>query len=226
MTTTRRMALRGLAALAVPVCFAVGLAAPASGASPSWTEYTYHANGNSLGSTPATVSGSTVSFNFSPTTYVALLTTTDKSLTGNLSGSTLNDAVNVTGMTTGATFDDQNGGTCSNPPSVRFYFASQSAGGNGGGFYSRFWWSNPVSDSVPLTNDGSGSISVPLNDPSQWSNWDGKVGNSSPDVMAAFESATSRVSEVGVSFGGGCFFENGVTVSNGTATFNSQFSES
>jgi hypothetical protein len=224
------MALRGLAALAVPVCFAVGVAAPASAASSSWNESMYKANGNSLTTAPATVSGSTVSFNFSPGTYAALLTTSDKSLTGNLSNSTVNDTVSVTGMDTAASFVDQNGGGClPDNQSVRFFFTSQNAGGNGSGFFSRFWWSNPVH--VQLQNDGTGGvaptmISVPVSDPSQWSNWDGKKGDSSPDVTAAFDSAISKVSAIGLSFGGGCFFENGVSITSGSATFNSQFSES
>jgi hypothetical protein len=33
------------------------------------------------------------------------------------------------------------------------------------------------------------------------------------------------VQTVGLSFGGGCFFENGVTTSNGSGTFSSAFGE-
>jgi hypothetical protein len=190
----------------------------------------YKANGNSLTTAPATVSGSTVSFNFSPGTYAALLTTSDKSLTGDLSSSTVTDTVSVTGMDPTAAFVEQNGGGCTpDNQSVRFFFTSQNAGGNGSGFYARYWWSNPVS--VQLTNDGTGGvaptpISVSMSDPSQWSDWHGQKGDSSSGVTAAFDSAISKVSEIGLSFGGGCFFENGVSITNGTATFNSQFSES
>jgi hypothetical protein len=224
------MALRGLAAAAVPLCFAVGLGAPASAASASWTESVYHANGNSLGTAPATVSGSTVSFDFSPGTYAALLTTSDRSLTGDLSSSTVNDTVSVTGMDPTAAFVDQNGGGCTpDKQTVRFYFTSQNAGGNGNGFFTRFWWSNPIN--VQLQNDGTGGvtptpISAAVSDPSQWSDWDGQQGNSSPTVTAAFENAITKVSGIGLSFGGGCFFANGVSITSGSATFNSQFSES
>jgi hypothetical protein len=65
-----------------------------------------------------------------------------------------------------------------------------------------------------------------MSDPSQWSDWHGQKGDSSSGVTAAFDSAISKVSEIGLSFGGGCFFENGVSITSGTATFNSQFSES
>jgi hypothetical protein len=228
--SARRIALRALSGLAVPLAVVVGLAAPASAANSSWTESVYHGNGHSLGTAPATVAGSTVSFNFSPDTYAALLTSSDKSLTGDLSNTTVSDTVSVTGMNPSASFVDQNGGGCTpDNQNVRFYFASPSAGGNGNGFFTKYWWSNPVH--VQLQNDGAGgvaptTISVSLADPAQWSDWNGQQGDSSPDVTTAFDSAISKVGTIGLSFGGGCFFENGVSVTSGTATFNSQFSES
>ena len=230
ITNLRRMALRGAAALAVPLCVGVGLAMPASAANSAWTEYVYHANGNSLGAQPATVSGNTASFQFAPGTYAALLTTSDRSLTGDLSNSTVADTVSVTGMDPTASFVDQNGGGCTpDNQSVRFYFTSPSAGGGGNGFATKYWWSNPVS--VQLLNDGSGgvaptTISVSMADPSQWSDFNGQHADSSPGVTAAFDSAISKVSSIGLSFGGGCFFENGVSITSGTASFNSQFGES
>jgi len=43
--------------------------------------------------------------------------------------------------------------------------------------------------------------------------------------MEAFLVAIQNVQTVGLSFGGGCFFENGVTTSDGSGTFNSTFTE-
>jgi hypothetical protein len=37
--------------------------------------------------------------------------------------------------------------------------------------------------------------------------------------------AIHNVQTVGLSFGGGCFFENGVTTSDGSGTFTSTFTE-
>jgi hypothetical protein len=68
-------------------------------------------------------------------------------------------------------------------------------------------------------------MTVSLADPGQWSDWNGQVGNSSPDVTAGFNAAVAKVSTVGISFGGGCFFENGVTTSDGSGAFTSAFSE-
>jgi hypothetical protein len=39
------------------------------------------------------------------------------------------------------------------------------------------------------------------------------------DTTAAFNAAAANPDLVGLSFGGGCFFENGVGVTGGTATF-------
>jgi hypothetical protein len=47
----------------------------------------------------------------------------------------------------------------------------------------------------------------------------------SAEVMEAFQVAIHNVQTVGLSFGGGCFFENGVTTSDGSGTFNSTFTE-
>jgi len=65
-----------------------------------------------------------------------------------------------------------------------------------------------------------------MSDPNEWSDWDGKQATD-PLVTAAFTKATQNVKEIGLSFGGLCFFETGVTPM-GTFTseqFSSTFSE-
>lgn len=200
----------------------------------SWTVYDYNPSGQAIrprvsaNSMPATTTGDTTTFQFLPNIYTALLTTTDPSLTGDLSMKTLSVTVSVTGGA--GTFQDQhNGGCIPDNKSVRFYIESPKASGATGpgttGFYTRFWWSNPMS--VPLVSDPQGamSISQPVNAPGLWSDWNGKLNNSSPEVMEAFLVAMQNVQTVGLSFGGGCFFENGVTTSDGSGTFNSTFTE-
>src|SRR5258708_3949669 len=74
---------------------------PAATPTASWTIYDYNPSGHAIrprvsaDSMPATTSGDTTSFQFLPNTYTALLTTTNPSLTGDLSGKTLNVAVSV-----------------------------------------------------------------------------------------------------------------------------------
>jgi len=198
-----------------------------------WTVYDYNPSNqaiaprNSPNSMPATTSGDTTTFPFKPSVYTALLTTTDKTLTGDLSTKTLSDIIGVSGDA--ASFMTQhNGGDCvSNiPAAVRFYFRSPSASGSStgtppAGFYTQFWWSNPM-DATLVNGNQSQTISAIMSDPNEWSDWNGQRGDSSPAVMEAFFEATHKVKEIGLSFGGECFFETGVTP---TGTFtNEQFS--
>ena len=210
---------------------------PAATPPASWTVYDYNPSGQAIAprvsaaSMPATNDGTTVSFPFKLNTYTALLTTTDPSLTGDLSMKSLNVTVSVSGG--GGTFQDQHNGGCTpDTKSVRFYFASPKASGTTGtgttGFYTQFWWSNPVS--VPLFTDPQSStmISQLVNAPGMWSDWNGKFNNDpscTPAIEEAFQVAIHNVQAVGLSFGGGCFFENGVTTSDGGGTFNSTFTE-
>jgi hypothetical protein len=208
---------------------------PADPPPASWTVYDYNPSGQAIAprvspaSMPATTTGNTTSFPFKPDIYTALLTTTDSSLTGDLSAKTLNVTVTVTGGA--GTFQDQNNGGClPDEKYVRFYFVSPRASGTTGtgttGFYTQFWWSNPVH--VPLATDPQDPllISQIVNAPSMWSDWNGKRGSDSAEVTEKFLVAIHNVQRVGLSFGGGCFFENGVTTSDGSGTFQSTFTES
>jgi hypothetical protein len=56
---------------------------------------------------------------------------------------------------------------------------------------------------------------VSMADPTQWSDWNGQRGDSSPAVTEAFLEAIHKVKEIGLSFGGECFFETGVTPTSG-----------
>jgi hypothetical protein len=207
-----------------------------------WTVYDYNPSNqaiaprNSPNSMPATTTGTMTTFQFKPGIYTALLTTSDANLTGDLSLKTLNDTVTVSGSTTG-TF--QYRGNCGSPPAkVRFYFTSPKASGPAcatsatatppdTGFYTQFWWSNPVDVDLVSENQGSMTISQAVNALGFWSDWNGKSNNdpTCPEIMEAFQDAIHNVQTVGLSFGGGCFFENGVTTSDGMGTFNSMFTE-
>jgi hypothetical protein len=195
----------------------------------SWTVFDYNPSGQALAPrvsdkrAPPSVSGNTASFNFLPNTFTALLTTSDSTMTGDLTGKTLTDTISVLGVT--GHFQDQNGGPCTpDVQSTRLFFSSP-------GFeFTNFWWSNPVS--VPLTAADAPvanlrmTIMGHLANPGEWSDWNGNGGFDSPAVTAGFFAAVSKVQTVGLSFGGGCFFENGVTTSDGSGTISSSFSES
>ena len=52
-----------------------------------------------------------------------------------------------------------------------------------------------------------------------------KKGTDRAEVTQAFMVEIRNVQTVGLSFGGSCFFENGVTTSDGLGTFQSTFTE-
>jgi hypothetical protein len=51
-----------------------------------------------------------------------------------------------------------------------------------------------------------------------WSDYYGHFGND-PAYAAGFQAALGNVTDIGVSFGGGCFFENGVGTTDGSGAF-------
>jgi hypothetical protein len=157
-------------------------------------------------------------------------------MTGDQSMTTLRDTITLSGPAT--TFMTQHGGgDCVGnfPAAVRFFFRAPSASGSSvgtppAGFYTQFWWSNPVNLQL-LTGTQSGTITANMSVPSEWSDWNGQRGDSSPAVLEAFLEATQKVQAIGLSFGGECFFETGVTAEYPAMTpppneiFSSQFSE-
>jgi hypothetical protein len=203
-----------------------------------WTVYDYNPSNqaiaprNSPNSMPATTTGTTTTFQFKAGIYTALLTTTDPSLTGDLSMKTLTDMISVSGDAT-SFMTQHNGGDCSSnvPAAVRFYFRSPSASGPStgtppAGFYTQFWWSNPVDVRLLIGTQTSQAITAVMSDPTEWSDWNGQRGDTNPAVTEAFLEATHKVLEIGLSFGGECFFETGVTPTGASSEqFSSTFNE-
>jgi hypothetical protein len=75
-----------------------------------------------------------------------------------------------------------------------------------------------------LSGNQTGSITASVSDFNEWSDWNGKPAS---EVLEAFEEAIRHVQTVGLSFGGVCFFETGVTPDPSTTdeTFSSTFTE-
>ncbi len=206
-----------------------------------WTVYDYNPSNqalaprNSPNKMPASTpdGGVTWTFPFRPDIYTALFTTTDPSMTGNLSGRTLTDQISVSGDATSFMTQYNGGAGCNTnvPATVRFYFVSPSASGSSvgsppAGFYTKFWWSNPVNLQL-LNGTETGAITANMSNPAEWSDWNGQSG-ANPAVAEAFLEATQKVQSIGLSFGGVCFFETGVTPTPNTftnETFSSKFSE-
>jgi hypothetical protein len=184
-----------------------------------WMEYFYRANGAAPAPKPSTLAngGTAVAFNFPDTPDVSGFNTKhpayNDTLLGNLSGKTVSATYDITGATGPFIYYGQNTATnpCPTPANVRLYFETNS---NDLG-ESQYWWSNPVSH--PLAT-GSYSLMANLN-PASWSDRDGHPGTFDAAHSAAFAAAASDVQQIGLSFGGGCFFANGVGTSDGSGTF-------
>jgi hypothetical protein len=155
---------------------------------------------------------SIATFNFTNQPNTALLVTTHGaykgSTLGDLTGKTISASFHISDARSAFTYYGQPDG-CGTPASTRLFFQTD----NGGGFaYTHYWWSNPASK---VLANGPGTLVVNL-DPAMWSDWNGQVGTTDPN---GFAGAVANVTVIGFSFGGGCFFENGVGTTDGSGTF-------
>jgi hypothetical protein len=98
---------------------------------------------------------------------------------------------------------------------ARVYFDGSSGGTSDQspqGYMGQPWWARPDSAVVHLNtynaNNGDFSLTVKADPTADWSNWNGGSADQNADL---FSGAASHVREIGLSFGGGWFFENGVT---------------
>lgn len=234
MTLRRRILNTSTLALAIGM---VVFTIPTGAATPSvWNAY-YYNNGGVGGPTPAGL-GSLVSLNFAPG-YVASLTTTSPAVTGNLTGLTVTADISVTRVSSTAHFVYQDAWCGSTPASVRFFFTSTAMSGTSwpqpgvppapwtpgtspafgltpSAYYSHSWWSNPTALTLDSLNGTTLTLTATFSVDS-WSDWNGQEASLVPDSFAA---AVAHVKSIGFSFGGGCFFENGATTSDGSGTFN------
>jgi len=76
------------------------------------------------------------------------------------------------------------------------------------------WWSNPTAAYVTSMDNGQDvTLTVPL-DPSLWSNYYGRMGNST-GASVWFYDALADVTRLGLSFGSGDFFSDGFAFNTG-----------
>ena len=171
-------------------------------------------------STPGTLSmsaagpGGIASLGFTNVPNTALLVTDHGSYKGQLLGDMRNKTITADFTIADASAFTYYGqetpsNPCGTPANVRFYFATD----NSGGFaYTHYWWSNPASQ---VLNNGEFTLTAKV-EPAEWSDWNGQAGTVAVD---GFNDAATNVTIIGLSFGGGCFFENGVGTTDGTGTF-------
>ncbi len=66
------------------------------------------------------------------------------------------------------------------------------------------------------SGEGPGTLSALVDSAQAWSDWNGQPSSAN---AAALNAAAVNATVVGLSFGGGCFFENGVGTSDGSGSF-------
>ena len=134
----------------------------------------------------------------------------DPALLGNLSNSAMSATFTVTGVTGTFTYGGEPscGGTTGN---VRLYFESTPPGSKFA--FTNFWWADAA---FSVLANGTVTITAVVDPAGQWSDWNGQP---SATNATAFNAAAANVTAVGLSFGGGCFFENGVGTTDGSGSF-------
>ncbi len=158
-----------------------------------------------------------IAFDFLDTPDTALLGTIHPSykgdLLGDMTGKSVSARVGVTVVSGNPQFTFY--GTCgTRPANVRLYFESNTSGKFE---ETDYWWSSPMSYDLEALKASDQTLFANFTDPDQWSDFYGHFG-SDPLYTAAFANAIKDVQFVGVSFGGGCFYENGVGVQPGTGS--------
>ncbi len=179
--------------------------------------YTPSSQTLSFTAAPAVPSG-IASLNFPNQPNIALLVTDNSakfpSLLGDLTGKTVSASFTVSNVTIGGSFIYGGEPSCGSTTSyVRYFFETSNAGGFD---ETHYWWSNPVHYNL-LMNDSVNLPSVSL-DGGNWSDFYGHFGDEAT-YAAGFTAAVSNVTMIGLSFGGGCFFENGVGTTDGSGVF-------
>jgi hypothetical protein len=158
-----------------------------------------------------------IGFDFLYTPDTALLGTSHPSyrgdLLGDMSGKSVSARVGVT-VTSGTIFEYYNEvNNPGRPANVRLFFQTDTSGKFE---ETDYWWSNPVSvDLQALALGGDVTISESLANPNNWSDYNGHYGTQFP---IEFANAVKNVQFIGLSFGGGSFFENGVGIQPGTGS--------
>jgi len=180
-----------------------------------WKVGYYTPSGRALSMASADLpSSGLATFDFTAQDNTALLVTDhgSSSLLGDDTSKTITATFDISGATDAFTYFGE--GTpinpCGTPANARLFFQTSNAGGFD---ETHYWWSNPAS--APLA-DGTSTVTATVNG-AEWSDFYGHFGND-PAYSAGFNAAASNVTTIGLSFGGGCFFENGVGTADGSGT--------
>ena len=194
----------------------------------NWKVYDYNASNQALRVRQPfvvnTAGDGGIAFDFLHTPDTALFMTGHPSyrgdLLGDMRGKTVTARIGIT-VTSGTPIYTYFGdpGDCGHiPANARFYFQTRPSGPFNP---SDYWWSNPINQDLQvlqtMTSPGGSMEISNMFEPNLWSNYFGMFGTADP---VGWDHAASNVVAIGLSFGGGCFFENGVGIIPGTGSAN------
>lgn len=188
------------AAVAAVLAGSVAAAAPAlasNGPGQSISAYYWNANGHALTgpqSQPA---------DFSNPAGLALAT--ENAHGQNIAGQT----ITITGTVNVGALQNAYSGDSGAYARIWFDGAGGSSAQSPQGYLNQVWWNHATLDLNSATNGVVPfTVQATVNPTSDWSNWNG-IG---ADVNSSqFNGAASHVQQIGLSFGGASFFEDGVT---------------
>jgi hypothetical protein len=147
---------------------------------------------------------------------------------GPVVGNQLNKTITATFTISGAVGAFTYGGEpyCSSAvggslPNARLYFDSAPITSNSSNHktFTNYWWSDATTGTVNLANNTFTVTALVSPTAGLWGDIGGVLSNADATTIAAFNAAASNIKDIGLSFGGGCFFANGVGTTDGTGTF-------
>lgn len=148
----------------------------------------------------------------------ALLVNTKGPVVGNQLGKTITATFTISGAVGAFTYGGEP--YCSSAvggslPNVRLYFDDQ-PNNTKHQVDTNYWWADDSAAGAVLANN-TFTVTALL-DPTS-ATWGAVNGEQSGSNTALFNAAASNIKDIGLSFGGGCFFANGVGTTDGTGTF-------
>jgi hypothetical protein len=184
-----------------------------------WKVYDYNPSNRAFRQrVPTNLNAGGVEFSFLSTPDTAYLLTGNKhsGLLGDLTGGILTAEVGITPAGTCVQYYGGPSG-CSSA-TVRLYFETDTSGK---GFDPKdYWWfTGSGSGEAALSLMTTATLTGDLADPSQWSDWDGHNALYDQAHTDAFNAAVANVQYVGLSYGGGSGYANGVGATGGPASF-------
>jgi hypothetical protein len=222
----RRLVLRSVAGLVITTSVAVASGTSYPSPAGKWQLGEFTADGGFAVRTAAPLPAEGIAFPFLDRPDTIILLTENPAyrgrLLGDLTGKTLaaRIGVDVTPGTRFSYFGEPDGsGQAAN---VRLYFETDLSLGpivcpcqeKG---WSSFWYSNPVRVDLAALQSGDATLAVRL-DPALWADGQEIQGTADQDHRAFFAQAAAHIDHVGLSFGGGRHFHDGVGIVPGSGS--------